>query len=584
MTNNHDTFLPGIFTVRKPSAEWNSQLVRCILQEWAKQLDFPDRDNTRTNATTINTSDATYGLLPDGIWSQPVVSTNPRLIDWKDSRVISNNCWCVSLSDFMSYGDDASMSFQSLGGWILKVHHSHASDIKKFITAFVLGLDAYLRNFVDGGPKLELRNGLMTIHGGMTQIPGILGYHYIYPVFTVDGNKVILEFRCLESGINSVLLKGDNGLFKPDYIVDYQAVVHKMSCCGKCDQCNLLIFNKDDLPLYTNQSQPTTVHKIETYCRQTESGSRSYPHTVDVDFMVDNPSSAGPKVKQFLGIGNPVKKSPEPLKEQKDSIYSKEEKSNTKKQIAMATTKKSSMFDRLMSKFKGQFIPRKVTGFGVTMDGTIAIQGSEEWLAIEDNTVVSYPDEVIFKECPVYAITKDINDVKVGDIVLTSNGITGKQTAGKVTYINRNKEKTTITGLTVVAYNGSEGKKTVIKDKLTGLKTVEVLFNVMDLMQQGVKGDGKATNTFGLNPMAFMFLMDNGGDADDLFTDKNMMLLMMMSTMGKGEGGGMDTMGQLIQQNPMMFMLLAGGKDLSTKDMFLMSMMMGGKNPFALGK
>ena len=218
-------------------------------------------------------------------------------------------------------------------------------------------------------------------------------------------------------------------------------------------------------------------------------------------------------------------------------------------------TKSTSMFKRMLDKYKSQFKLNKVNDIAMTMDGKVALQAGEDlYKAIVDGHIEDYPAEMIFNEVPFYTIQRPVEKVRVGDYVFFNRLDDGGKSLGQVTGINGNT-------LSILRFNGTEEKRNVTKDKLTGLTTIEVLINPMDCCDLGM---GQ------MNPMSFMLMMDNcSNNKEDMF------MWMMMSQNGGFQFPGMDNMSPLM----MMAMMKDGGGDMFEK-MWMISMMQGNGNPF----
>jgi len=241
--------------------------------------------------------------------------------------------------------------------------------------------------------------------------------------------------------------------------------------------------------------------------------------------------------------------------------------------------KNTGMFEKILNKYKGQFIPNKLEGPALTMDGHIALAtGNDEYTAIVEDHLETYPAEAVITEIPFYSIQRPIEQVNVGDYVFLNSTAEGRKLA-KVTFINHAKDGS-IRGLTVLRFNGAREETTITKDKITNITTVEVVINLLENFN-GPQFTGMANGQ--QNPIMTMMLMKEFmGDKDDSSLEKLMTMSMFMNG-----GNGFQFPGMANgQQNPIMSMMLMkkfmGGKDDSSLEKLMtMSMFMNGCNPFA---
>ena len=248
------------------------------------------------------------------------------------------------------------------------------------------------------------------------------------------------------------------------------------------------------------------------------------------------------------------------------SLESEHVKQPKTKSIMAETKKKSMSFtDKMLERFKGQYIPEKCEDFALTIDGQIVAKcpagPTMVFNAIVDDEVVSYPAEMIV-DVPMFTILRQAEQVKVGDIVCLSGQSTGSR-YGKVTSVTKNSKTGKVSSLKVIRFNGTEDGASVIKDAILKQPLVEVVINFFN---------GTSNTPGGFNPMMFLLMDGKGGDMKDL-----LMMSMMMGGQNPFTGTSNNTPGGF---NPMMFLLM-DGKGGDMKDLLMMSMMMGGQNPFA---
>jgi hypothetical protein len=252
----------------------------------------------------------------------------------------------------------------------------------------------------------------------------------------------------------------------------------------------------------------------------------------------------------------------------------------------MATNSKlTGMFERILDMYKSQFIPVKTNdneGIAMTMDGNIALpNGQDEYIAIVNDHIERYPADFVLQDIPFYSIHRPIELVNVGDYVFLNNTAEGRKLA-KVTFVNKTKEGKP-KGLTVLRFSGDKGETTAITDKLTGLTTVEVIFNIFDgtRMFDGLQLPGMGGNGQQMNPLLLFTLMKDG-NKDGNNGDSNLEKIMMMPFIMRCMGGNAESNTTM---NPMLlFALMKDGKlgDSGIENMLALSMMMGGNNPFAI--
>ena len=199
-------------------------------------------------------------------------------------------------------------------------------------------------------------------------------------------------------------------------------------------------------------------------------------------------------------------------------------------------TNKKSMSSTIVEKFKSQFLPVKDDNLRMTMDGHICAKIGDDYISInKDSELVSYPEEMCI-DFPVYVISKQAKDVKVGDIIKTAKSY------AVVTEKNENKKS-----FKCISFSGYITNKKEVKDFLLNTSLVKTVFNMFN------------SNDSSFNPMMLMLMGDG---------NMNMKDIMMMQMMTKN--GNMN-------MNPMMLMLMSDKEDNSSMmEMMLMSQMMNG--------
>lgn len=185
----------------------------------------------------------------------------------------------------------------------------------------------------------------------------------------------------------------------------------------------------------------------------------------------------------------------------------------------------------ISSRIKEMFMPSEAKDIRITTDGNICVATPQGYVAIDkNNCLTSYPEELTL-DLPVFIISKPKEQLALNDVIATNGGYV------KVTRINDNK----ISG---IKYTGSGTTIHTIKDYLMNQTMVRVVVSL-------------AGNLGGqMNPMLLFALSDK--------EDKDSLLPLLL----------MNQNGSSLKMNPMM--LLMANKDLSTKDILLLSTMNGG--------
>jgi hypothetical protein len=260
----------------------------------------------------------------------------------------------------------------------------------------------------------------------------------------------------------------------------------------------------------------------------------------------------------------------------------------TKKDSKMV---KGSLKESLLAKIKSQFLPVRIDGARLTINGEVAVinpKGDGYRVISSTGELTDYPEAMTFPGLPVFAISRPIADIVEGDII-ESDGkfykVTGK-TGNKVS---------------TICYTGSTRTKIGVKDALLNTTNYNVVVSlcgsnangINPLMLAYIMGDGDgdfdlkdfimvnalsgnsaiggAGNLFS-SPLAFLLLSDKkGGDIDPL-------MFLLMGNNGAAAGGN-------ILSNPIVAMSLLGKGDSSDmlETMMLASALGGNAGGFNLG-
>jgi hypothetical protein len=273
------------------------------------------------------------------------------------------------------------------------------------------------------------------------------------------------------------------------------------------------------------------------------------------------------------------------------------EKVGCKTAAVCSTTKsdskmvKGSLKETLLAKIKSQFLPTRIDGARLTINGEVAvINPARDGYRVISSTgeLTDYPEAMTLPGLPVYAISRPIADIAIGDIIESDGKFY------KVTGKTGNK-------LSTICYTGSTRTKIGAKDALLGVTNFNVvvslcgananginpivLASIMDggdgdfdlkdfLMINAISGNGAAAATGNLfsNPLMFLALSDKkGGDIDPL-------MFLLMGNNGAAAGGN-------ILSNPIVAMSLLGkGGDRSDLlETMVMASAFSGGNGLNLG-
>lgn len=210
--------------------------------------------------------------------------------------------------------------------------------------------------------------------------------------------------------------------------------------------------------------------------------------------------------------------------------------------------KDNSMFSGIMSKYTGQFIPEKEDKVRMSLNGLLCVPQDGEYIGVQGDNLVSFPEEMTLP-IPVYSIVKTNSAIVAGDIIKNGHNYS------KVLNVNADGS------LKILSFTGYTHNKKPVTDFIMGAATTRVLINMFNFDEKS-----------GFNPI--FFAMANG---DTL--DVNSLMMLSMTPQGKdlfsNAGGGF---------NPMMLWMLdknrqESGQGMDMMTMFMMSSMMGGKNP-----
>ena len=210
--------------------------------------------------------------------------------------------------------------------------------------------------------------------------------------------------------------------------------------------------------------------------------------------------------------------------------------------------KDNSMFSGIMSKYTGQFVPEKEDKVRMSLNGLLCVPQDGEYIGVQGDNLVSFPEEMTLP-IPVYSIVKANSAIVAGDIIKNGHNYS------KVLNVNADGS------LKILSFTGYTHNKKPVTDFIMGAATTRVLINMFNFDEKS-----------GFNPI--FFAMANGDTID-----VNSLMMLSMTPQGKdlfsNAGGGF---------NPMMLWMLdknrqESGQGMDMMTMFMMSSMMGGRNP-----
>ena len=209
------------------------------------------------------------------------------------------------------------------------------------------------------------------------------------------------------------------------------------------------------------------------------------------------------------------------------------------------------MFETVVERMKASFIPQVDDKARLAMDGTVCVRtntaNNKEWLGIKGNEVVSYPEDLLLEDVPVFTIAKTIDQVKVGDIIKATSS-----TYAKVEKIKDGQIFST-------SFGGNMRKNVPVTDFLTQQKTVRVVVNPF-----GVTGGTDMNNN-----MMLMMLLGNKEEKDGDLAE-----IMMLASMINGQSSANPFANMM--SNPMALMAFAGKGGSSMKDIMMLQMLQNG--------
>lgn len=209
------------------------------------------------------------------------------------------------------------------------------------------------------------------------------------------------------------------------------------------------------------------------------------------------------------------------------------------------------MFETVVERMKASFIPQVDDKARLAMDGTVCVRtntaNNKEWLGIKGNEIVSYPEDLLLEDVPVFTIAKTIDQVKVGDIIKATSS-----TYAKVEKIKDGQIFST-------SFGGNMRKNVPVTDFLTQQKTVRVVVNPF-----GVTGGADMNNN-----MMLMMLLDNKEEKSGDLAE-----IMMLASMINGQSSANPFANMM--SNPMALMAFAGKGGSSMKDIMMLQMLQNG--------
>lgn len=208
----------------------------------------------------------------------------------------------------------------------------------------------------------------------------------------------------------------------------------------------------------------------------------------------------------------------------------------------------SKFLNNYVERLKASFIPQVDEQARIAMDGSVCTRANtangKEWIAVTTNgEKISYPEEFLMEDVPVFTIAKTIDQIKVGDVVKATSS-----TYAVVEKIVDDQIHSTTVG-------GNVRKNTPVTDFLTKQKTVRVVVNPF-----GVMGGQMDPN------MMMMMFMSESGEQSDMFE------IMMLASCLNGNNQAANPFGNLMA-NPMLMFMMSNKSGSSMKDFLIMQML-----------
>lgn len=208
----------------------------------------------------------------------------------------------------------------------------------------------------------------------------------------------------------------------------------------------------------------------------------------------------------------------------------------------------SKFLNNYVERLKASFIPQIDKDARISMDGSVCTRtntaNGKEWIAVKANgEKVSYDENFLIEDLPVFTLAKTIDQVRIGDVVKATTS-----TYAVVEKIENGQIYSTTVG-------GNVRKSVPITDFLTQQKTVRVVVNPFGMME------GKMDPS-----MMMLMFMDKDSEKTDLSE------IMMLGSMLNGGNTTTNPFGNLMA-NPMLFLMMTSKSGNSMKDFLMMQML-----------
>lgn len=208
----------------------------------------------------------------------------------------------------------------------------------------------------------------------------------------------------------------------------------------------------------------------------------------------------------------------------------------------------ANMMKNYIERMKASFVPQVDDKARMAIDGTVVVltntANGKEWLGIKGGEKVAYPEDMLLEGVPVYTIAKNIDQVKVGDIV--------KATSSTYAVV----EKIEGGNIYNTTFGGNMRKNVPVTDFLTQQKTVRVVVNPFSF------AGGVDMN----NNMMLMAILDGkDGDKSDLAE------VLMLASMINGNGNTNPFGG--LMSNPAALIAFSKEGGSSLKDIMMLQML-----------
>lgn len=129
---------------------------------------------------------------------------------------------------------------------------------------------------------------------------------------------------------------------------------------------------------------------------------------------------------------------------------------------------KLSVFNRILEKYKLQFVPIKDESIKIALDGNICVFVNDNYIGIDKtNNLIRYPTEMCI-DIPIYLLFKQYTQIKEGDIIKTNDSY--------VKVLHKNSDGS----LDCLSFTGYNQTRREIKDFILNKSFVKVIVNIFE--------------------------------------------------------------------------------------------------------